>query len=146
MNNKSCTDSHQYGLWCIDNEKNIAFRVCEKCNFTRTLPVSEEIILEIKKQEEAKKIITAFSLVDDYDENVINYVNLIMEDYVSYLSKEDFKIFSKRIKKLDDLDILDAKTILYLNKLDTYFVLDNINNNMLNIESNNLNIESYEES
>ena len=61
-------------------------------------------------------------------------------------TSEDFKIFSKRIKKLDDLDILDAKTILYLNKLDTYFVLDNINNNMLNIESSNLNIESYEES
>ena len=49
MNNKSCTDSHQYGLWCIDNEKNIAFRVCEKCNCTRTLPISVEIILEIIK-------------------------------------------------------------------------------------------------
>ena len=118
------------------------------CSITACKKNSDEAAKneDAKKQEEAKKIITAFNLVDDYDENIINYVNLIMEDYVSYLSKEDFKIFSKRIKKLDDLDILDAKTILYLNKLDTYFALDNINNNMLNIESSNLNIESYEES
>lgn len=146
MNNKSCTDNHQYGLWNIDNEKNTVYRICDKCNFKRELPITEEITLEIKKQEEAAKILKAFNLVDDYDENIINYVELIMEEYINYFCKKDFKTFAKRVKKLDDLDILDAKTILHLNKLDTYFVVDNVdtNNTIINIED--INITSYEES
>jgi len=97
------------------------------------------------------KIFKAFQLVDDYDENIINYLELILDDYINYLSKTDFNLLVKRIKKLDDLDILDAKTILYLNRLETYFVINDIEsfqedfNNFSFQEEQNINIDYYEQ-
>ena len=152
MNNKSCIDTkHQYGLWNIDKESNLVWRTCNKCGFKRELPITDEIIDEINKQEEASKIFRAFQLVDDNDNNLINYIELILDDYVNYLGKSDFNLFVKRIKKLDDLDILDAKTILFLNRLETYFVVDDIEsinediNNLGYYDEHNINIDYYEQ-
>ena len=152
MNNKSCIDNkHQYGLWNIDKETNLVYRTCTKCKFKRELPITDEVIVEINKQDEAVKIFKAFQLVDDYDENIINYLELILDDYINYLSKTDFNLLVKRIKKLDDLDILDAKTILYLNRLETYFVINDIEsfqedfNNFSFQEEQNINIDYYEQ-
>lgn len=144
MNNKSCIDRHQYGLWNIDNEKNIAYRICDKCKFRRELPITEEITHEINKQIEASKIFKAFMLVNDNDENIINYLELILEDYVNYLSKTDYKALSKRIKKLEELDILDARNILYLSQLDTYFVLETTEDTM-QLDELNIKFDTYEQ-
>ena len=60
---------------------------------------------------------------------------LILEDYINYLNKEDYFKFVKRIKMLDDKNILDSKSILFLHKLDIYLEVDNnLNNNYLNIK------------
>lgn len=153
MNNKSCQENkHRYGLWDIDNNKNIAYRVCDRCKFIRELPITEEITTEIVKQKEASKIFNAFQLISDNDTNIINYLELILEDYINYLNKNDFSLLIKRIKKLEKLDIIDAKHILYLNQLDTYFVIDDLNttpNNSIELieqEELNINIDSYEQS
>lgn len=152
MNNKSCQENkHHYGLWYINNENNKTYRICDKCQFMRELPITEEIITEIKKQEEAAKIFNAFQLVDDNDENIINYLELILEDYINYLNKNDFSKLIKRIKKLEKLDIIDAKHILCHNQLDTYFVIDDLNTisdnsiELLEQEELNINIDSYEQ-
>ena len=134
MDNKSCTNKHQYGLWNIDKNKSIVYRVCDKCGYKLNLPITEEIVMEITKQEEASKIFKAFQSVDNNDDNIINYLELILEDYVNYLSKDDYKNLIRRIKKLEELDIIDAKNILYLQKLDTYFVIDNEDDNNIGIE------------
>lgn len=144
MNNKSCIDKHQYDLWNIDNEKKIAYRVCDKCKFRRELPITEEITYELTKQIEASKIFKAFMLVNDNDENIINYIELILEDYVNFLSKADYKSLVKRIKKLEELDILDARNILYLNQLDTYFILET-NEDDMQLEKLNINFNTYKQ-
>ena len=115
MDNKSCVDNkHQYGLWDIDKEIDCAFRVCDKCSFKRVLPITKEVKEEIERQDEALKIFKAFQLVSNEDENIVNYLDLILDDYVNYLSKENFKKLRKRVKVLEDLDIIDAKNVIYL--------------------------------
>lgn len=136
MNNKSCTNGkHKYGLWNIDKNKSFVYRTCDNCSYKLSLPITEEVIIEITKQEEASKIFRAFQLVSDTDENLINYIELILEDYINYLNKEDYFKFVKRIKMLDDKNILDSKSILFLHKLDIYLDVDNnLNSNYLNIK------------
>ena len=136
MNNKSCTNGkHKYGLWNIDKNKSFVYRTCDNCSYKLSLPITEEVIIEITKQEEASMIFRAFQLVSDNDENLINYIELILEDYINYLNKEDYFKFVKRIKMLDDKNILDSKSILFLHKLDIYLEVDNnLNNNHLNIK------------
>lgn len=155
MDNNSCVNhEHQYGLWNIDREKKIVWRTCEKCQFTRELPITSEVTMQIKKQEEAARIFKAFQLVKDEDINIINYLEIILEDYINYLNKEDFKTLIKRIKYLEKLDIIDAQNILYLNQLDTYFTLDNLDLNTtidafddtVQLDETSIKIDSYEQS
>lgn len=151
MNNKSCKDNnHKYDLWCIDEDLNQAYRVCNKCKFKRILPITNEILDEINKQEEASKLLKAFLMVSDDDTNLLNYIDLIIDDYVNYLSKEDFKSLVKRVKELEEKDIIDAKNIIYLNQLETYFVVNSIEEenpfNLIINEDININTTSYEES
>ena len=130
MNNKSCTnDKHKYGLWNIDNEKKCAWRICDKCQFRRELPITLEVKNEIKKQEEACKLFKAFQLVDNNDKNILNYLDLILDDYANYLSKNDFSKSVKRVKELEQLDIIDTQNVLYQNKLETYFEINDIIDN-----------------
>lgn len=151
MNNKSCKDNnHKYDLWCIDEDLNQAYRVCNICKFKRILPITNEILDEINKQEEASKLLKAFLMVSDDDTNLLNYIDLIIDDYVNYLSKEDFKSLVKRVKELEEKNIIDAKNIIYLNQLETYFVVNSIEEenpfNLIINEDININTTSYEES
>lgn len=134
MDNKSCVNKHQYGLWSIDKDKKAVYRTCNKCGYSLNLPITEEVIIEITKQEEASKIFKAFQLVDNSDDNISNYLNLILEDYINYLNKNDYKTLLKRIKELEALDIIDTASILYLQKLDTSFIINDEDSSVNNIE------------
>ena len=83
--------------------------------------------MEIVKQNEAKRIFEAFQLVPNTDENLINYLELILEDYINYLDSTDYNSLVKRIK------ILEKENILYLNKMNIYFEMDNAEKNVNNI-------------
>ena len=125
MNNKSCLDNnHKYDLWSIDEVNNYAYRICNKCKFKRTLPITDEIKKEVEMQNLASKLLKAFLMVSDEDANLLNYIDLIIDDYVNYLSKEDFRLLVKRVKELEEKDIIDAKNVIFLNKLETYFVVN----------------------
>ena len=151
MNNKSCLDNnHKYDLWSIDEVNNYAYRVCNKCKFKRTLPITDEIKKEVEMQNLASKLLKAFLMVSDDDANLLNYIDLIIDDYVNYLSKEDFRSLVKRVKELEENDIIDAKNVIFLNKLETYFVVNSNeedDDNLFNLIINeDINITSYEES
>lgn len=146
MNNKSCIDNgHQYGLWHIEKEQNIAWRSCNKCRFRRELPATDEIYGEIKKQDEALKIFRAFQIVDNNDENIINYLNLIIEDYMHYLDRKSLIALTSRIKELEQLDIINLQDAFYNINLDGFWCLngDNKENyNYIEIDDNNTIIET----
>ena len=125
MNNKSCVENnHQYSLWNIDQGQNIAWRVCSKCKFRRELPITEEIQIEVQKQEEAVKIFKAFQMIDNQDENMVNYLNLIIEDYINYLDRKSLRILIAKMHELEQLDIINIQDILYNNELKTYFEIE----------------------
>ena len=106
MNNKSCVENnHQYGLWNIDKEQKMGWRICSKCKFRRELPITEEIQIEVQKQEEAVKIFKAFQMIDNQDENMVNYLNLIIEDYINYLDRKSLRILIAKMHELEQLDI-----------------------------------------
>ena len=89
-------------------------------------------------------------MISDEDANLLNYIDLIIDDYVNYLSKEDFRLLVKRVKELEEKDIIDAKNVIFLNKLETYFVVnpnEEDDDNLFNLIINeDINITSYEES
>lgn len=125
VNNMSCIDNgHQYGLWSIDNENKTAWRRCRKCKFKRELPITEEICNEVKKQDEALNLFKAFQLVDNNDENLLNYLNLILEDYLNYLDRKSLILLTSRIKELEQLNIINIQDIFYIGNLDSYFELN----------------------
>lgn len=151
MNNKSCTDNmHKFGLWDINFSKNIAWRCCDKCGIRHEFPITDEIADEVNKQEEAAKIFRAFQLVNDDDSNILNYLELILEDYLGYLSKQNVILLFKRIKKLEKKNIIDAKNMLYLYQLETYLVIDNLDSlsdseEFISFDEISINTNSYEQ-
>lgn len=150
MNNKSCVENnHQYGLWNIDKEQKMGWRICSKCKFRRELPITDEIQLEILKQEEAFKIFKAFLMVDNQDKNIVNYLNLILEDYINYLDRKNLRILFNRMSELEKLDIINIQDILYNNELKTYFEVENVkapNETFMIIDGqNDLNVDFIEE-
>lgn len=145
MNNKSCIDNgHQYGLWHIEKEQNIAWRNCNKCKFRRELPATDEIYGEIKKQEEALKIFRAFQMVDNNDENIINYLNLIIEDYMHYLDRKNLITLTSRIKELEQLDIINLQDAFYTTNLNNFLQLDDNDevNSYIEVDDLSINIDS----
>ena len=145
MNNKCCVDNnHQYGLWHIDKKQMVAWRKCNKCKFIRELPTTSEIYEEINKQDEAAKLFRAFQMVDNNDKNIVNYLNLILEDYMNYLDRKNLVALTSRIKELEQLDIINLQDAFYTTKLDGFFQIDDIEtgNSFIQIDELNTSIDS----
>ena len=45
MEKNNCTNGHQYGLWQIENEKEVS-RICLTCNYKQIYPKTSEVLKE----------------------------------------------------------------------------------------------------
>ena len=94
-----CNESGcQYGLWSVDEKLNICFRKCIKCSNIEELPLTKEILNEIKKQKIAKHYLNHWieKKTDDYYLSSLGGVYVIFSEYLSYFGKEEKEsIFNK---------------------------------------------------
>lgn len=126
-NSVSCVDNqHQYGLWNIDDKNNIAWRACEKCGYQENFIATDEYHQEVKKQKEAAVFLEAFQMVENTDEHMIGYLNVILDDYVSYLGKDSLNSLITKMESLGKADVLDMQNTAYVNYLHQYLRVNNI--------------------
>ena len=100
MEKNNCTlNGHKYDLWESINESQVS-RTCKECNYTEILPKTKETTQEIEKQEEAKKLLTAFLLLEPNEPNIIGYINLMQEDVENYLNNHHKIILYNKISEI----------------------------------------------
>ena len=101
------------GIWIIDEEKNTAFRM--KGGIKVELPITTEILEEVKKQIEAEKYFNLFQDVKDKNEMIIGYLKMMLGDYYNYLSLHHQKEFLQQIQSISHL--VDEKNSSYLQEI-----------------------------
>lgn len=110
------------GIWVIDEEKNTAFRM--KGGIKVELPITTEILEEVKKQIEAENFFNLFQEVKKQDGMIIGYLKLMLEDYYNYLSDNHQKEFLKYIQSI--FHLVDDKNSSYLQKICTCLEKQNL--------------------
>ena len=122
MENVNCNElnlGHRYGLWGYESNNEVS-RVCDKCGYVEILPVTSEVLEEIKNQiktseqrkqdnEIASRLINAFATLSINDSNLIGYLNVVLRDSFDYLN-----IPSKcSWQNFDNFSVLSSKSSLY---------------------------------
>lgn len=110
------------GIWVIDEEKNTAFRM--KGGIKVELPITTEILEEVKKQIEAENYFNLFQEVKKQDGMIIGYLKLMLDDYYNYLSDNHQKEFLKYIQSI--FHLVDDKNSSYLQKICTCLEKQNL--------------------
>ena len=110
------------GIWVMDEEKNTAFRM--KGGIKVELPITTEILEEVKKQIEAENYFNLFQEVKKQDGMIIGYLKLMLEEYYNYLSDNHQKEFLKYIQSI--FHLVDDKNSSYLQKICTCLEKQNL--------------------
>lgn len=98
MNNCNLTN-HQYGLWQIENENEVS-RTCNNCGFKQKYPTDIDTLKEIKKQEEAKPLLTSFLKISNDDINLIGSIYVILEDVVNFIDNQNKILLINKLTEL----------------------------------------------
>lgn len=113
------------GVWIIDGEKNIAFRIKGGLKVEIPNPMnSPEILEEIKKQNEAESYFKLFPEVSMHNEMIIGYLNFMLDDYYNHLCVEHQKEFLKYIQSISHL--FEDKNSFYLQRICTCLKKNNL--------------------
>lgn len=121
MENMSCVDGHNYGLWREEN--GMACRTCQDCLYIEKIPMSDEIKMEIKNQKEAKVFLEAFKKVELSDSNIVNYLCVILEDYYNHLDKDGKQFLFNKVDKIREYKSSKQENIDFVNHI--YSSLEN---------------------
>ena len=114
----SCVDNkHKYGLWEI--KEGMACRTCKHCGIQEKFKTEDKDVYhqEIEKQKEANLFIRAFNNVDNHDEKIVGYLNVILDDYVNYLNDEDLILLIKKMDGLESSNEIDIQNSIHIKKL-----------------------------
>lgn len=114
------------GIWCLDREnENMAVKIV---NDTKTIrvPVTTEILEEIKRQLEADKMLTAFTQLNVNDTNIIGYLNLMLSDYINFLTPETKNTLINKMKEIELSPQLDEQNISHIQNLKNQLATNNI--------------------
>ena len=143
MNDLDCLETgHHYDIWSTDSDMNEAQRVCLNCSYVERIPMSKEILGQIKKQKIANQHLSRLTLLPR-DSMFIGAVYGILDDDLNYLGKADREVLAKNISSavntcsvenaqyLDyfsnfvssDLRDIDSVSMFY-DKLDEFFELN----------------------
>ena len=123
MNNTTCEKrSHKYGLWSIKDNKGV--RTCEICHYIEILPITDTINEQIKKQDEAKLFLKGFTKISPNDEKLLGCIDVMLDDYINYLSKENKDTLIAKINELKNSDFIDITNANLLTILESSYHTD----------------------
>ena len=113
---EKCTDKHQYGTWFKLDEKNTA-RECELCGHILKLPNERWKNNQLEKQFLASSLLEGFLLISPDEPNLINYLNIILDDVVDYINKQQKKILDEKLRELTLSTFLNNDIKIAINNL-----------------------------
>ena len=102
MNEIKCVNDvgRKYGLWSLDEEKNMAVRKCLCCGIIFYYPITKNILEEIKKQYEAIVLSKNFINLEISDPNLLGYVNVILSDVIDFIDTPRKNQLSMKLKEI----------------------------------------------
>lgn len=108
MEKNNCTNGHQYGLWQIENEKEVS-RICLTCNYKQIYPKTSEVLKEYKQQIIAIKYLNHFLKVSGDDDNLISFINLIFDDVLGFIGPEHTSILLVKLNEFREKSTLSEE-------------------------------------
>ncbi len=124
MNYPVCDEKgHRYGIWQTNENMDIAWRHCEKCNYMEQFNILKEntIILEqIKLQKIASERVTNWNSLPDDDITALGGVYAILDNQLCYLGKDDRNILIEKMKKIIFSNAVSMENVDYLNYFISY--------------------------
>lgn len=115
MENMSCVNGHNYGLWREENGK--ACRTCQDCLYIESLPINEDARGQIRIQDEAKVFFKAFQTIDLNDSNIIWYLYRFLEDYYSFLDKDRKNILFDKMDMLSQNESIGIENCTFISQI-----------------------------
>ena len=112
------TYEYPQGIWCID-EDNPKFALRITGNKTLRVPITTEILEEIKKQTEPLNLFRAFMKMNPEDINNIGYLITILEACVNRLDLASQKYLTIKIQQLEqspNIDPINAELMQKIRK------------------------------
>lgn len=117
MEKYNCMENgHVYGIWKDANDGN-AERVCEQCSFICKVPIDEDIKGELEKQEYAIKLWQAFGKIQNDDQHLIDYLQIILEDGIPYLDRPIKDNVVTRMDEIKNSGYLTEENKVFFNYL-----------------------------
>ena len=101
--NNCTTNSHQYGLWQLENDFQVS-RTCNNCPHKEILPMTKEPLEQAKIQENAKIIV--YNLLNNPNNDIIDTISIIIK--VIYYIDNNTK--SLIINKLNEIRLKPETT------------------------------------
>lgn len=100
MEKNNCTlTEHKYGLWQIENEKEVS-RICEECHYKEILPMTTETLTEIKLQEKAKTTLNKFLTIPNKDNNIIGFIYVILDKIPNYIDRNQKLLLINKLNEI----------------------------------------------
>lgn len=112
---QNVNNKYSEGLWFIDEDKNMACRYSK--GHLIEVPVTTEILEEIKRQIEAAEVFEAFQNIDIQNEHILGYLNVILRDYVNFLGIDKTNVLINKMKLLANENIIDDQNTIFMNSL-----------------------------
>jgi len=117
MSVNGCDNGHKYDLWFLNEDASMASRECMNCGFVEVVPVTKNILEQVKKQVEASNMLKGFSKLSINDPNFIGSLNIMLVDYVDYLYMKNKIEFSNILSNaVSNSYFLSEKNKSLLNK------------------------------
>ena len=112
------TYEYPQGIWCIDEDNpNQALRITG--NKTVIIPLTPEVLKEIKKQFEAHNLFRGFKKIAPENENIIMYLNIIFDDCVSCLDLDSLTALTNKMKQIEESKNIDIQNASYIQQIRT---------------------------
>ena len=116
MDKKEYTGQPPIGIWYI--EDNMACRIHPETREKITLPLEEETLGQIKKQELASELFESFQKVPNDDINLIGYLDVILNEAFGYLDLSNKNQLLLRMEEIKNTNFVNEENKVFLN----YFI------------------------
>ena len=127
MSVNSCDNGHKYDLWFLSEDMSMASRVCMNCGFVEVIPATKNILEQLKKQVDSKKLLDSFLTLSDEDFNLIGYLNVILDEAYYYINSIDKSMLNDKLKFFVSSNYLSEENKFFIKTFSTAIRDNDIN-------------------